>query len=508
MPMQNSKATQTEPMRKDAGIPDVGPLAARVKKKNQGWTRAGGIPDHGEPTYTARQLMKGKFPERVLPEQSLPQQVSPGTASQLVQDDGHILPDPERIAETFPVPRSRAGYDLVYAVTTAGEVWWYRPDARMKKLLNEVQMAEFAAFYPSWATTAAAAAAAAAAVAGNRSSGGDIPWPVPTAPEVNTGSRADSELALIKEVVYEQIGYAPLETGLEPITPVPPTTSSLVDSMKLSDGCEIKGKYLCVDALILMALVSDVNHGTCKHPRKNNPDAMKHFSRWLLPALSWKKIICTQKSAEECFRRLEYYGTWRERLRAFLMFGLTWCRRYRKDWTIFEFQKYSEVEIPDAVQFPIGIVKDGDYPKGMKPGEQAAIIDMVQRLRQHTDAHISHEGSMALALGWACGTTTLTGSPALFFVTINELGLIWMATQLIKPRLMGYEWVEEDGCVYPEVKGDQPVEVKSLSEKWYKVYVLDDENAVEDEGDEEGGEKSETVAESSSTAAGDILNME
>ncbi|KAK3341959.1 hypothetical protein B0T25DRAFT_574275 [Lasiosphaeria hispida] len=57
------------------------------------------------------------------------------------------------IAETYDVPGDR-GFQLRYAVTVGGEVFWYRPDVQVSKPLNEQQFDEFEALYPNWASPA------------------------------------------------------------------------------------------------------------------------------------------------------------------------------------------------------------------------------------------------------------------------------------------------------------------------------------------------------------------
>ncbi|KAK3357904.1 hypothetical protein B0T25DRAFT_605233 [Lasiosphaeria hispida] len=449
-----SQAVQTE-MQNDGEVSDVD--VPDWEKRSQGTQTEGGSKHLKATSYTASQLIKGRFPEQVLPEksdaeQSIPEQsvlegIFPSTASQRVQINGQVLPDPE-------------------------------------------------VFQQAWDEASA--------------------LPAPPAPESDSSLRIESENAL-NEVEYEQLGYAPIDAGLKPIIDIPETDELLIEALALEEGEEIKGNYLCVDMWILMALASDVSHGTCRDPKQNNPDAVYHFARWLLPALYWKKLICTRQSAEECIRRIEAYGTKRERFRAYLMFGMTWRKVFREQMTRGEYQRLSAVDIPRAFRLPIRIVKDGDYPKGMPPGELAGIIKIVQKMPEGYG--ISHEGRMALILGWACGTTTLMGSSILFLGLIDTLETFWRASQLMVPRLKIYIWAEPDGCGYPGVKAFQPIGARSKLDNWYKDFVVKDENAVLSEEEMEKGpggdgkkgdevvEESGKGGEGSKQAAEDNLKM-
>ncbi|KAK0719281.1 hypothetical protein B0H67DRAFT_551673 [Lasiosphaeris hirsuta] len=85
-------------------------------------------------------------------EATAPTQVTPAVCNAAFPDEKRKAAS-EGIAETYDAPGER-DFELQYAVTVGGEVFWYRPDVEMRMDLSEEQFQQFEALYPNWASAA------------------------------------------------------------------------------------------------------------------------------------------------------------------------------------------------------------------------------------------------------------------------------------------------------------------------------------------------------------------
>jgi len=187
--------------------------------------------------------------------------------------------------------------------------------------------------------------------------------------------------------------------------PTSPPVGEVLETL-LTPEFESFTTTLNIDCTILLALVSDICHSDVEeqpyfsHLTKGQIEKEKKGGSFMIhtlyPAMSNRKLVCTEEAAERMQEIVDAMATPSERRRTELLMGK--ISSFGRDETLREYQRLSKHPVPSDWQIPVQIVS-----KDVSNADLPLVAERVA-------PHLSSINRSVFIYGWASGFTTLTSN--------------------------------------------------------------------------------------------------